>query len=179
MESRVFRWSCFALATLAIAALLWMVNDLRVEAKRTNAMVSAQLPAVLHNVKIATDTLAHVAKDIESLRDLTGLASAPGDRSLVQYADSVLDFLETQQGTIGRTKVIGQGLKDVVPAQDWVTGARKEALWLSFRASSKQELLDRLGKTKFGEHWMFAPPAGPPVPLIDFLKKNHPGSATL
>ena len=46
-----------------------------------------------------------------------------------------------------RTKVIGDGLKDLVPVQDWVAGARKEALWLSFRADTKQALLERLGKT--------------------------------
>ena len=179
MESRIFRWACFALAAITAGTLLWIVNDMRVEVKRTNETIDQHLPAVLANVKTATETLANVSKDIESLRDLTGLTTGTGDRSLVQYADSILDFLETQQGKIGRTKTLGDGLKDVVPVQDWVAGARKEALWLSFRADTKQELLDRLGKTKFGEHWMFAPASGAPVPLIDFLKQQHPDSKGL
>ena len=178
-DSRIFRWACFALAAIFAAAALWMLDDMRVEIKRTNAIVDQHLPAVLANVKTATETLAHVSKDIESLRDLTGLADASGDRSLVQYADSILDFLDAQQGKIGRTKVLGEGLKDLVPVQDWVTSSRKEALWLSFRADSKQDLLDRLGKTKFGEHWMFAPTTGAPVPLIDFLKQQHAESKGL
>jgi len=175
METRVFRWACFGVATIAIAILLWMINDMRVEVKRTNAMVSEHLPAVLANVKTATATLANLSKDIESVRDLTGVAGGVGgDRSLVQYADSVLDFLATQPGKIGHTKVIGDGIKDVVPIADWVAGARKEALWLSFRANSKAELLDRLGKTKWGENWVYVPPTGEPIPLIDFVNKQHP-----
>lgn len=177
MEARVFRWSCFALAAVAVAVLLWMVNDMRLEVKRTNAVVDKHLPAVLANVKTATETLANLSKDIESVRDLGGLTGSGGDRPLVQYADSVLDFLAAQPGKIGRTKVIGQGLKDLVPASEWVAGARKEALYLSFRADSKDELLDRLGKTKFGEHWMYVPPSGDPVSVIELVKKQHPESA--
>lgn len=180
MESRVFRWSCFGLAALAAAALLWMLDDLRREVKRTNAIVDEHLPAVLANVKQGTETLAHLSKDIEGLRDLAGIASGPRDRSLVVYADSILDFLDQQQGQIGLDKLMSKGMKDTVPVKDWVTGARKEALWLTFRANSKAELLDRLGKNKFGSAWYFAPTGGgQPVPLIDFIKQNHPDSRTL
>jgi len=175
----MFRWACFALATIAVAALLWMLNDLRLEVKRTNAIVDQHLPAVLANVKQGTETLAHLSKDIEGLRDLAGVASGPRDRSLVVYADSILDFLDQQKGQIGLSKLVGKGMKDVVPVQDWVNGARKEALWLTFRANSKAELLDRLGKNKFGSAWYFAPTGGEAVPLIDFVKANHADSKTL
>jgi len=176
----MFRWACFGLAAVTAAVLLWMLNDLRLEVKRTNAIVDQHLPAVLANVKQGTETLAHLSKDIEGLRDLAGVANGPRDRSLVTYADSVLDFLDQQKGQIALDKLIGKGMKDAVSVQDWVTAARKEALWLTFRANSKAELLDRLGKNKFGSPWYFVPAAGgAAVPLIDYLKQNHPDSKTL
>jgi hypothetical protein len=173
VESRFFKWSCFGLAALAVAALLWMINDLRGEVKRTNEAVNQHLPQILANAKVATDTMAKLSKDIEALRDLAGL-TAPSDRSLALYADGVLDFLDTQPGQIGLDKKLGAGMKDLVPVQDWVREARREALWLTFRASSKAELLDRLGKNKFGSKWYYAPPAGEPVPLIDFVTRAKP-----
>ncbi|MBA3542223.1 MAG: hypothetical protein H0T79_21590 [Deltaproteobacteria bacterium] len=176
MEARFFKWACLGIATFAVAALLWMLNDLRMEAKHTTAAVNEHLPAVLANVKQGTATLVQLTKDVEALRDLAGIASTPRDRSLVVYADSVLDFLDAQQGKIGVEKVLGKELKDLVPVQEWVTAARKEAVWLTFRANSKHELLDRLGKTKFGSDWFFAPADGPPVRLIEFLEQTHPAS---
>ena len=173
MESRIFKWSCFGLAVIAVAAMLWILNDLRGEVKRTNEAVNQHLPEILANAKTATETMARLSKDIEALRDLAGL-TAPTDRSLALYADGVLDFLEAQPGQIGLEKKIGSGLKDLVPVADWVRDARREALWLTFRASSKTELLDRLGKNKFGSKWYYAPPAGEPVPLIDFVQKARP-----
>ena len=115
----MFRWACFGLAAVAAAILLWMLNDLRLEVKRTNAIVAEHLPAVLANVKQGTETLAHLSKDIEGMRDLAGIAGGPRDRSLVVYADSVLDFLDQQKGQIGLEKLVGKGLKDIVAVQDW------------------------------------------------------------
>jgi hypothetical protein len=182
MEARVFKWSCFGLALVFVGAMLWMLNDVRVEVKRTSTTVNEHLPTMLANVKQGTEVLAALSKDIQKLRDLAGIANTAAgtrDTSLVAYADSVLDFLETQKGQIGLDKLVGKGLKDLVPVDEWARGARKEALWLTFRANSKHELLDRLGKNKFGAKWMFAPATGDPVPLIDFLKQNHPDSKTL
>lgn len=176
-EARAFKWVCLALATIAAGLGLYMVNDVRGELKRTNQSVHEHLPALLANAKTASDTMAHLAKDLEALRDLMGM-SAPQDRSLVTYADSVLDFLEKQPGAIGVEKLLGKELKDPIPAADWARDARKEALWLTFRASTKAELLDRLGKTAFGSKWFYAPPSGPPIALIDLVKQQHAESAT-
>jgi hypothetical protein len=179
MEARVFKWVCLGLAAIAAGIVIYLADDARRELKRTNQLVHDHLPAILANVKVASETVARVSKDIEGLRDLAGL-SAPGDRALATYADSVLDFLEQQPGKIGLEKLVGKQLKDLVPAADWARDARKEALWLTFRARTRAELLDRLGKTKLGSPWYYAPPAGgAPVPLIDFLKRQHPGSAQL
>jgi hypothetical protein len=178
VEARVFKWTCLALAAIAAAVVIYLVNDARLELQRTNQIVHQHLPEILANAKVASETMARVSKDIESLRDLSGL-SATGDRGLATYADSLLDFLEQQPGSIGLEKLIGKELKDVIPAADWARDARKEALWLTFRARTRAELLERLGKTKLGAPWSYAPPGGPPVKLIDFLKQHHAESAKL
>jgi hypothetical protein len=179
MEARIFKWSCLAIATAASAAMLWMLNDMRREVKRTNEVVGERLPQILENVQKGTDTLARVSKDIDSLRDLAGISDVAKDRSLVVYADSILDFLEKQSGQIGLAKVVGNGMKDLIPVQDWARDARKEALWLTVRASTKGELLERLGKNKFGSDWYFAPTSGEPLTLINFLKSSHPDSRSI
>jgi hypothetical protein len=181
MEARIFKWSCFGLATVVCALLLYLVDDMRRELRRTNATVNAHLPQILTNVNAATTTLAAVSKDINAFRDLAGLAGTAGqDQSLATYADSVLDFLEQQpQGQIGLQKLVGSGLKDVIPSADWARDTRKEGLWLTLRASTKQELLDRIGKNKFGSSWYFTAPGIEPMTLIDFLRLNHPPSKGL
>jgi hypothetical protein len=178
MEARVFKWVALGLATIATAIVIWMINDVRHEVKQTNELVNQHLPPILANAKQATETMARLSKDIEAMRDLAGLGG-PKDRSLAVYADELLDLLDKQTGKIGLEKVIGKELKELVPVQEWVTGARKEALVLTFRAKSKADMLDRLAKNKFGSHWMLAPANGPPIKLVEFWKTNHPESAKL
>ena len=180
MEARIFKWSCFGLAAVVCAVLLFLLNDMRTEIRRTNDTVNAHLPQILANVNAATQTLAAVSKDINSFRDLAGLVDTPQDRSLVVYADSILSFLEAQpEGKIGLSKIVGNGLKDVMTSAEWAHDSRKEALWLTFRAATKKELLDRLGKNKFGSDWYFTAPGIEPTKLADFLKANHPDSKGL
>ncbi|HLL21026.1 MAG TPA: hypothetical protein VK427_02795 [Kofleriaceae bacterium] len=174
MEARIFKWSCLAVAAVTCGFLLYLLNDMRRELHRTNETINTHLPQILANVNTATTTLAAVSKDINSFRDLAGMVDTPQDRSLVAYADSILDFLEQQTtGQIGLTKVVGSGLKDVVTAAEWARAARKEALWLTFRASTRAELLERLGKTKFGSDWYYLAPGIAPTKLVDFLVANH------
>ncbi|MBA2543826.1 MAG: hypothetical protein H0V17_29550 [Deltaproteobacteria bacterium] len=171
----MFKWVCLGVAIVGAAIVIWMLNDMRTEVKRTNEMVGERLPRILENVEKGTATLAQVSKDIDSIRDLAGLGGSR-ERSLVGYADSVLDFLEKLPGQIGLEKVLGAGIKDALPAAEWAAGARKEGLFLSFRAASKHELLDRLGKNKFGSPWMYVAPSGEPISMIDLLKRDHPES---
>jgi hypothetical protein len=173
MEARLFKWSCFGLATVVCAVLLYLLNDMRGELRRTNDTVNAHLPQILANVNTATTTLAAVSKDINAFRDLAGLVDTPQDRSLVVYADTVLDFLEQQpEGQIGLSK-------DVMTSAEWARDSRKEALWLTFRASTKAELLQRIGKNKFGSDFYYTAPGIEPMTLIEFLKLNHPASKGL
>ncbi len=181
MEARVFKWFCFGLAAIVCAVLLYLLDDTRKEIRRTNEAVNAHLPQILANVNVATATLADVSKDINAFRDLAGLTGGGvQDRSLVVYADGILDFLEQQpQGQIGLSKIVGKGLKDVITSAEWARDSRKEALWLTFRASTKKELLERLGKNKFGSDWYFTAPGIEPMPLIEFLRLNHTASKGL
>jgi hypothetical protein len=166
---------CLGLAVVVAAVVLWILNDMRIEVKRTNEMVGERLPKILENVEKGTATLAQVSKDIDALRDLAGLGGTK-ERSLVSYADSALDFLEKLPGQIGLEKVLGKDIKDALPAAEWVAGARKEGLWLSFRAASKRELLDRLGKNKFGSPWIYVAPNGETIGVIQLLERDHPES---
>jgi hypothetical protein len=167
MSGNMFKWSCFGLAVIVCGVLLWLLDDMRVELRKTNATVNAHLPQIVANVNTATTTLANLSKDIESMRDLAGLTSSPSDPSLATYADRVLDFLEVQPNAqIGLKKLVGDGLKDVISAKDWARDTRKEALWLTFRASTKGELLERIGQNKFGSDWYFTAPGIPPIECV-------------
>ena len=156
----------------------WMLNDLRLELKRSAATVNRNLPVILDNTRKTTDTLAEVSRDIKDLRDLAGLQDAPRDETLVTYADEILDLVEQQRdAVIGTEKLIGKSLSDPLRASEWVAGARKEALVLTVRAKSKHELLRRLTENKFGSAWKIQFGEAAPVPLRDWLVENHMATA--
>ena len=172
----MFKWITLALASVAVLGLGWTINDLRGDLKQTVAVLNQNLPPILENTKKSTTTLAELSEDLRQLRDLAG-ATGPRDRSLVTYADSVLDFVEASGARIGLSKkIFGSGLKDVVPAKEWVIAARKEALWLTFRVKSREELLERLCKNMFGSAWHIEAEGAKPVRLMDWLRANHPES---
>lgn len=173
-----------ALAAVAVVLLLllawsgWMLNDLRLELKRSAQTVNRDLPVILNNTRRSTETLAEVSRDIKDLRNLAGVENAPRDETLVTYADSVLDLVESQrEAVVGKEKLIGKALDDPLPAAEWVAGARKEAVWLTFRAKSKRELLDRLTESTFGSPWKIQIGKAEPVPLRDWLVERHPPTA--
>ena len=166
------RWLTFGVAVIAIVLFALLLNDLRLEFKRTAVAVNENLPEILDKTRKSADTLAELSEDIKQLRDLAG-ATGPRDRSLVAYADAVLDAVEKSGGTIGLKSRIGrEALRDTQPAMEWVTAARKEALWLTFNAKSKEELLTRLCETKFGSEWHIELPNQEPLALKDWLEKN-------
>ncbi|MBL4847433.1 MAG: hypothetical protein JKY65_18095 [Planctomycetes bacterium] len=150
---RLFPWACLTVAALALGYLCWAVEDLRQEAKTSSQAVNAHLPQILEKVEGASATLKEVADDLKKLRDLAG-ASGPRDKSLAVFADRLLDLLEAAPVKLGLEKMIGKELKNLLPAAAWVRDARKEALWLTFRAKSKAELFERLCKNKFGSDWI-------------------------
>lgn len=164
---------------LALAAWFgWMLNDLRLELKRSAQTVNRDLPVILANTRKSTETLAEVSSDIKELRNLAGVDDTQRDKTLVTYADSILDLVERQhEAQIGVEKLIGKSLSDPLPAKEWVAGARKEAVWLTFRAKSHAELLDRLTQNKFGTEWKIQFGDEPPQSLRVWLVEHHPPTA--
>jgi hypothetical protein len=170
----MFKWVTLAVATIAVAVFGWMVNDLRLQAKRATATVNENLPEILEKSRTSAQTLAVLSEDIRQLRDLAGASNGPArDRTLVAYADAILDAVESSGGSIGTKGLLsGDKLKDPQPAIEWATAARKEAVWLTFRAASRDELLQRLTQTKFGSEWIIQLPDAQPVPLRQWIERN-------
>ncbi len=201
----MFKWVCLAVAVLFLTVLTWMVNDVRLEVRRsvqtirttsetlneqlpvlvekgrkTADVIDENLPAIMDKTQTTMETFAELAEDIRQLKELAGLSTVARDKSLVAYADSVLRALEASGAGIGLKKTFGgSGLKNVVPAKEWVVGARKEAVVLTLLARSKKDLATRLSRNKFGSPWYVQTDDKPPVTMLDWLKANHAPSKDL
>ena len=150
----MFKWSCLAAAVLSLVGMGWIVNDLRLEAKKAAVLMNENLPRILENTKKSTETLAALSQDMKNLRDLAGVRGGHTDRSFVTFADEILDALEKSGGQVGlMPKLFGKELKETVDVKEWVVGARKEALWLSFRVRSRRELWEKISHNMYGSAW--------------------------
>ena len=172
---RPLSWIYHALAIIAFVILIVLLNDLRREFHRTGETVNRHLPEILEKTRTSTETLARLSEDIRQLRDLAGATNAR-DATLAKYADELLDAIEAADARIGVEAIIGSGLKDARPAQEWTADARKEAVYLAFAASTRQELLERLTKNKFGRDWLIQEGQAAPVKLIDWLGAKLPAT---
>jgi hypothetical protein len=168
----MFKWVALSIGVVAVAVFGWMVNDLRLQAKRATVTVNEKLPEILEKTRKSADTLAVLSEDIRQLRDLAG-AGDVRDASLAAYADAILDAVQASGGSVGTKGLLGgDTLKDPQPAAEWAAAARKEAIWLTFRAKSRDELLARLTETKFGSDWHLQLGTDPPVPLRDWIAEH-------
>lgn len=168
----MFKWSCLAIAALFGGVLVWMVNDLRLELRRSTEALNAQLPQLLDKTRRSAETLAELSGDIRQMRDLLG-AGSPRDKSLVAYADELLDRVQASGGRVGlEKKLFGDGLKGTQPAEEWVRDARKEAALLTMTAASREEILRRLCKNKFGSDWFIQIGDREPVTLESWLETS-------
>jgi hypothetical protein len=172
----MIKWFYFGLAAVAVAAVLVLLYDLRSQMKAASATVNEKLPRILEKTEQSAETLATLSNDIREIRDLAGLPQTEHDKTLVRYADSVMDAVQASGGRIGTKPLLGGGdkLKDPVPVAEWVAGARKEALWQTLRAKSQRELLDRLCETKFGSAWHIQFGDAEPVPLREWVVGKLP-----
>ncbi len=176
----MFKWACLGFAVVSVLGFAWLTNDLRVNLQRTTQTVNEKLPEILEKTRRSTEILAALAEDMKNLRDLAGASSEARDRSLVSFADGILDRLEQTEARIGlEKKVFGSGLKETLPTRDWVVGARKEAVWQTFRCKSKEELVQRLCENMYGSKWWIQVGETPPQPLEDWIRANHPEAAGL
>jgi len=175
----VFKWVCLAVATMAAGWLGWVINDLRLELKKTAGTLNRELPKILANTKTITESMKDLSNDLKQLRELGGISGGAKDNSLVKYADDVLDLIQKQDAKIGKKKLLRDSLKDPLPAKEWVVGARREAIYHSFRVRSKREMLEKLTTTLTGGTWYIQFADEDPVPLLEWVKQNHPDSAKL
>jgi hypothetical protein len=199
-EVTMFKWICLAVAVLFLAALAWMINDVRLEIRRSTQLIRAtgqtlneqlppivdkskktadilteHLPEIVQKTRTTVDTVAELADDIRQLRELLVGTHTPKDTKLVTYANSVLKRIEASEGKIGLKKLPpGKGLKNPLPAKEWVAGVRLKTVFLTVVAKSKKELVTRLGKNKFGLHWYMEVGGKDAMTLLDWLKANHP-----
>src|SRR4051812_11201434 len=141
----MFKWICLGVAMFFLVLLSWMVNDLRLQArhsgevvKETGRTINQHLPDIVEKTRTTAETLAELSEDLRQLKELAGVAHTVRDKNLVSYATSLLDTVEASGGQIGVKKMLGgSGLKNLVPAKEWVVSARKEALVLAVLVRSK------------------------------------------
>ena len=196
VRCRMFKWCCLAAGVLFGLVLAWMVNDLRQEVRRSVDTVNKDLPQIveksrqvadvvhghlpelLEKTKKTSEAVSAVAEDVQQLRKLLGLPRGGRDETLVAYMDGVLEAVEQSGGTIGLKKVLGKGLDDPVPAREWVARARRtDALSALLLAGSRGDFLRGLGRSAVLKRiWYIQVGGREPVPLVDWVKANHPGS---
>lgn len=194
----MFKWVCLGVGVAFLAAVLWMVNDIRTQVRRsgevvhragevvnqdlpeivrrsreTSEVVSGHMPQVVERVDRTTEVMAELTEDVKQLKELAGLGKAPRDKGVVAYAEGVLKFIESSGGEVGTKKTVGTGLKNVRPAAEWAHEERREAVFLAVLGKSKQQMLDGIGKTKLGFSWYIQWPGKKPVRLVDWLRENH------
>lgn len=216
-SDNLFRWLCLGVAVAFLAGATWMLNDIRLQvrrsaevvkrsadnvnehlpavveksrvtsevlsknlpevverARKSSEIIAEHLPEIVERVDTTTEVIADLAEDIKQLKELAGLGGTKRDENLVAYANGALKVIAASGGTIGAKKVIGKGLKNTQPAEEWVAGKRKWAALTLLRVKSKKEVLAWLTK---GAYIEFAGKEA--VPLLDWLKEHHPETKAL
>jgi hypothetical protein len=212
-----FRWTCLGLAASFLAGVAWMLNDIRLQVRRsadlihesggtiqehlppivektrqTTEVVSKNLPLVVERVKQSTEivgetlpevidrvdrtteVVAELADDIQQLKELAGLVSKKRDANLVAYTNSLLRLLEGAKLEIGSKQFLGKGLRNGVPASEWVASRRKWTALRLLRMSSRQEVVQGLT-----HGWYAAEPGGEARPLLEWVRAHHPETQSL
>jgi hypothetical protein len=192
----MFKWTCLAVATLGLAAFLWMVNDMRLEVRRIAEPVNQHLPPILKNTEQAAEqvnqhlptilneteqsitALAEMTEDIQQFKELFGTVhTANQNKDLATQANGVLDLIDEQQATIGlKPSDESKELKNTLPAQQWARGARRNVPLLSVIARSQGDLFQRLATSRSGQPWYIKIGEKAPQLLSDWIRANPPAS---
>lgn len=185
----MFKWACL-IAGLAfgcvIVTLLFSLSskaDLALtQSNEALATVNDNLPEMVGEVRKITHTLSVLSDDVNALKRLSGIESQAREEGLVGHADAILELLQ-QQGSgsvlVGVKKTFGSGLKDLVPLEEFIVGARREASILVFRAKSRQEVLHRLTHSWSRKPFWLQFDGGEAIELEAWVRENHPESADL
>ena len=157
-----------------------MINDLRLHVRQSVDIVNRDLPQILEKSRYSSETLATLSSDLNQLRGLMVGDSVSREKNMIAYESEILKLIENSNGQIGVKKTLGTGLADPIPAREWVTRERKGALWDQTRSRSKAELLNRIGRSAIlNRVWYIDTGDKKLIPLIDWVKANHPESQDL
>lgn len=185
----MFKWVCLGVGTVLFClfggTLLWMVNDLRTDAKPVLTDLKRDMPTIVNNTKKSTTALAEVSDDIKAVRTVLGL-TAGKDKKLIVYTGEILDLIEKEGAgatILTDTKGVGVATKLLdklagdkpLTVETWVANTRSKALWVAlFGSTSKDEVLDRLCHNKVGLPFLIQVGKNDPVPLKDWVKSKLP-----
>jgi hypothetical protein len=138
-ESTAFRWACLGVAVAFLAALLWMVNDMRVQVRRgsetvqragpalaklesASATVNDKLPAIVDRTQKTSETVAaHLPMVVERIDTTT--------ETLAELAEDIRQ-LKQLAGLTGKPRDEGlvayaNSLLNAIAATKGVVGTRK------------------------------------------------------
>jgi hypothetical protein len=189
----MFKWICLAIATLGLAAFLWMVNDIRLTVARTadrldhelvplikssdkavNA-IDARLPSILDKAEATVTTAVEFSEDFKQYKEAF-VAQYNGDqaREMTKYINELLDSIQaqSQDATIG-IKNLDQTLKTATNVAHWVQSVRRDAGFLGLLSNSREEAVKRVCSAKSGECLHIQVGKETPKPLEAWLQENH------
>lgn len=181
----MFKWACLAVVVIIGGTLLWMVNDLRRDAKPVLTDLKRDMPTIVANTKKSTTSLAELSDDIKAVRTIMGLTGSR-DKKLIVYTGEVLELIEKEgAGATIFADTTGAGIankivrfvaaKNPVTVENWLAATRARALYVSlFGGSTKEDVLDKLCKDTFGNHYMIQVGSADPVLLKDWIQQHQP-----
>lgn len=199
----MFKWICFAAGLIVSLIALILLYQIKVDvaqklesakltidkSNQTLTTVNQKLPEIVAEIKKGTAALSDLAEDVELIKSVAGIDNdepSRGIRSLAVYANEIQKRLAS--GTEGKDaiimieEIIGSDLKRVESVEEFLVGLNREMVSIILPlAKSKQEILYRATHSgpprrkpfylKFGDD--------EPVPLQEWIEKNHPESADL
>jgi hypothetical protein len=188
-DSNTFKWTALAIGTVFLVALTWMVNDMRLQVRETTIIVKKtgdtlndRLPDILNRTLVVAETVSELAMDVRNLKSaISKVPLVRADEDLAAYAASVLEAVEKSGAMIGQKASSGTGLKKPVPAREWAGGTSRQPALLARLARSKREVAQKLSNNVLGHPWymQFGDKDSERVPLLEWLKKNHPPTKAL
>jgi hypothetical protein len=192
----MFKWVCLSIATIGMAIFLWMINDIRMAVKGTTRRMDSELFPLIENSEKAVDcvnqrlpdlvdkaegtmtVVADVSDDIRQYKEMfASQYSTAQAKELTGYVHDLLDFLQTQNASIGLKKA-DQTIKTVTTVSRWTQEVRKEASVLGLASSSREEVVKKMSTSRSGDPWQIQHGDDPPKPLADWIRENHPKKKT-
>ncbi len=201
----MFKWACLLVATAFLGFVAWVLNDVRLEVRRTSNNLNAtsesineNLPPILEKTRKATDalgddipqivtrtrdvseTVGELAADLRKMKTAMARLKTERDPDLTDYADSILDFVGQTDALVGAKPLVslGSALQNPVPAKAWAASARNEAVLATIINKSKLGVLTSMTSNAVGQPW-YVQFGNRRELMLDWLKAQHPETKAL